>query len=268
MEVKNCTLITGACGGLGRAFVKILAEKKENLVLTGTSQEKLDILLKDLKSELDGVFVKTIVCDLSKMQHRENLIQEIKKSKIVVNKLINNAGVIIEGDLLRFSNEDIEKTVMVNCIGTVELSKMIVENRDENQKLEILTVSSQASFQPIPHMAIYSATKSFLTSMMLALKVEWKNKNIVVTTVCPSGMATNKEMIESIKSMGFNGKITTLPVERVAKCALKALKKKKAVVIPGIMNKIIYFFSKFCSPYFLAKTTGKIWKKSQQKRGF
>ena len=71
---------------------------------------------------------------------------------------------------------------------------------------------------------------------------------------------TNKEMIESIKSMGFNGKITTLPVERVAKCALKALKKKKAVVIPGIMNKIIYFFSKFCSPYFLAKTTGMcIW---------
>ena len=98
--------------------------------------------------------------------------------------------------------------------------------------------------------------------------LKWKNKNIVVTTVCPSGMATNKEMIESIKSMGFNGKITTLPVRKVAKCGLKALKKKKAVVIPGVMNKIIYFFSKFCSPYFLAKTTGKIWKKSQQKRGF
>ena len=104
--------------------------------------------------------------------------------------------------------------------------------------------------------------------MMTALKVEWKNKNIVVTTICPSGMATNKEMAESIKSMGFNGKITTLPAEKVAKSGLKALKKKKAIVIPGAMNKIIYFFSKFFSPYFLAKTTGKIWKKSQQKRGF
>ena len=268
MEIKKCTLITGACGGLGRAFVKILAEKKENLILTGTSQKKLDVLLNDFKTELEDIFVKTVVCDLGKFEDRENLIKEINESNLVVNKLINNAGVIIEGDLLRFSEKEIDNAVMVNCIGTVELTKMIVENRDEFDKLEILTVSSQASFQPIPHMALYAATKSFLTSMMTALKIEWKDKNIIVTTVCPSGMATNKEMIESIKSMGFNGKITTLPAEKVARVALKALKKKKAVVIPGFMNKVIYLLSKFCSPYFLAKTTGKIWKKSQQKRGF
>ena len=268
MEMKNCSLVTGACGGLGRAFVKILAERKENLVLTGTSQEKLDNLLEDFKEYFEGIFVKTIVCDLANKKQRENLIQELKVSNLVVNKLINNAGVIIEGDILRFSNEKIQNAIMVNCVGTVELTRMIFDSRDESQKLEILTVSSQASFQPMPHMAVYGATKSFLTSMMMALKVEWKEKNVVVTTVCPSGMATNEEMIESIKSMGFNGKITTLPTEKVAKIALKALKKKKAMVIPGVMNKIIYFLSKLCSPYFLAKTTGKIWKKSQQKRGF
>ena len=268
MEKKFCTLVTGACGGLGRAFVKILAEKKENLILTGTSEEKLKTLIDDFKNEFSDIFVKTVVCDLSSEKDRKSVMQEIENSDLVVNKLINNAGLIIEGDVFRFSNEELEKAVMVNCIGTVELTKMIAEKRDESKKLEILTVSSQASFQPMPHMAIYGATKSFLTSMMTALKVEWKNKNIIVTTVCPSGMATNKEMIESIRSMGFNGKITTLPVEKVAKCALKALKKKKAIVIPGVFNKIIYFLSKFCSPYFLAKTTGKIWKKSQSKRGF
>ena len=268
MENKFCTLITGACGGLGRAFVKILAQNKENLVLTGTSKDKLDLLLKDFENEFKDIFVKTIVCDLSKKEDRNNLMNDLKKSNLKINKLINNAGVIIEGDLLRFSNEEIEKAIMVNCVGTLELTKMIAENRDESQKLEILTVSSQASFQAIPHMGVYAATKSFLTSMMTALKVEWKKKNIVVTTVCPSGIATNKEMIESIKSMGISGKLTTLPVEKVAKISLKALKKKKAVVIPGAINKILNFFSKFCSPYFLAKTTGNIWKKSQHKRGF
>ena len=268
MNKKYYTLITGACGGLGSEFVKILANKKENLILTGTSKEKLECLAKNIKQDFPEVIFKTIVCDLSKNGDRENLVHEINESGFVVNKLINNAGVIIEGDLLRFSNEELEKAVMVNCIGTVELTKMIVENRDESQKLEILTVSSQASFQPIPHMAIYSATKSFLTSIMTALKVEWKNKNIVVTTVCPSGMATTKEMIESIKSMGISGKLTTLSSKKVAEISLKSLKKKKAIVIPGAFNKFVYGLSKLFSPYFLAKKTGKIWAKSQQKRGF
>lgn len=268
MSKINCTLVTGACGGLGRAFVEILAKQKENLILTGTSKEKLELLLEDFKIEFEHILVKTIVCDLSKKEDRESLLKEIKENELVVNKLINNAGVIIEGDLLRFSNEDVEKAIMVNCIGTLELTKMIAETRDESQRLEILTVSSQASFQPIPHMAVYSATKSFLTSMMTALKVEWKDKNIIVTTICPSGMATNKEMVESIKAMGLSGKITTLSTQKVAKCGLRALKKRKSIVIPGAVNKIIYFFSKLFSPYFLAKTTGNIWKKSQRKRGF
>lgn len=268
MEKIYCTLITGACGGLGRTFVKILAEKKENLILTGTSQNKLDELIKDFKAELNGLFIKTIVCDLGDEKSRNNLIEEINKDNLVVNKLINNAGVIIEGDIFRFDNKEIENAINVNCIGTLELTKMLAEQRDDTKKFEVLTVSSQSAFQPIPHMALYAATKSFLTSMMTALKYEWKDKNIVVTTVCPSGMATTKEMQESIKSMGFKGKITTLPTQKVAKSALKALKKKKAIVIPGFFNKLAYFFSKFCSPYFLAKTTGKMWKKSQAKRNF
>ena len=268
MEKKYCTLITGACGGLGRAYVKLLAKNKENLILTGTSEKKLEILVADFKAEFEGLFVKTIVCDLSNKKSREGLINEINKSGLVVNKLINNAGAIVEGDISRFSNEDIEKTIEVNCVGTLQLTKTLMEQRDETKLFEVLTVSSQASFQPIPHMALYAATKSFLTSMMTALKVEWKDKNVSITTVCPSGMATNKEMQESIKSMGFNGKITTLPAEKVAKVSLKALKRKKAVVIPGFVNKFVYFISKFCSPYFLAKTTGKMWKKSQAKRGF
>ena len=263
-----CTLITGACGGLGRAFVKALAEKKENLVLVGTSQKKLDVLVEDFKEQFEGLFIKTFVCNLGKAEDREKLVANLKKNEIVINKLINNAGVIIEGDILKFNDEEISNAVEVNCIGTLDLTKKIIENRDENQKLEILTISSQAAFQPIPHMAVYAATKSFLTSMMTSLSVELKDKNIVFTTSCPSGMATTDAMKESIKSMGIKGKLTTLSVEKVANISLKALKKKKAVVIPGVVNKIVGFFSKFCSYHGLAKTTGKMWKKSQAKRSF
>lgn len=263
----NYTLITGACGGLGRSFVKLSAENKENLALVGTNEMKLKTLIDDFKEEFEGLNVKTFVCDISSKSNRQKLIDDLKKEEVVVNKLINNAGLIIEGDMLKFSDEEISKAVEINCIGTLDLTKKIIEIRDESQKLEVLTVSSQSAFQPIPHMAVYGATKSFLVSMMTALAVELKEKNIIITTTCPSGMATTQAMKDSIKSMGFKGKITTLSTDKVARISLKALKKKKVVVIPGFVNKFVGFLSKFCSIHFLAKTTGKMWKKSQKKRG-
>lgn len=265
--MKNFTLITGACGGLGRAFVKQLASEKNNLVLVGTSEKKLSDLLKDFAGEFQGIEVFTCVCNLGKIEDRKKLYDFLRQNEIIVTKLINNAGVIIEGDLLKFSDEEIADAIMVNCVGTLELTKNIIEMRDKTRKLEVLTVSSQSAFQPIPHMGLYAATKSFLLSMMTALSVEMEDENVVITTSCPSGMATTQAMKDSIASMGINGKLTTLPTEKVAKISLKALKKKKKMVVPGKFNKFVELISRPFSQTFLAKTTGKMWKKSQAKRG-
>ena len=266
--MNKYTLITGACGGLGRALVTECAKNKENLVLVGTSQKKLNILLKDFEDMFSGLNVKTFVCNLGDAKNRTDLICFLKDNEISVTKLINNAGVIIEGDIVRFSDEEIANAIEVNCIGTLDLTKKLIEARNKNEKFEVLTIASQAAFQPIPHMAVYAATKSFLLSMMVALSEEFKNENVVITTSCPSGMATTDAMKESIKSMGINGKLTTLPVEKVAKISLKALKRKKKIVIPGKFNKFVEVVSRPLSKSFLAKTTGNMWRKSQAKRKF
>ena len=266
--MEKYTLITGACGGLGRAFVKQIADQKNNLVLVGTSQKKLDLLSDDFKDEFKDIKTKCIVCDLSKSTDRENLLNSLQENKIVVNKLINNAGLIIEGDLLRFGDDEILKAIQINCEGTLDLTQKLIKIRDESEKFEVLTVSSVASFYPIPHMAVYSATKAFVTSMMTSLAIELKDKNVVFTTVNPGGMATTDAMKESIKSMGLGGKLSTLPVEKVAKIALKALKKKKTNVVPGFTNKLLVFFSKILPKRLIAKSAGKLYAKSQKKRGF
>lgn len=266
--MNKFTLITGACGGLGRALVSECAKAKENLVLVGTSQKKLDLLLKDFETQFEGLEVKTFVCNLGDAKNRTELAVYLKENEISVTKLINNAGVIIEGDIVRFSDEEIANAIEVNCIGTLDLTKKLIEARDKNEKFEVLTIASQAAFQPIPHMGVYAATKSFLLSIMTALSEEFKDENVVITTSCPSGMATTDAMKESIKSMGINGKLTTLPVEKVAKISLKALKRKKKIVVPGKFNKFVEVISRPLSQSFLAKTTGKMWRKSQAKRNF
>ena len=98
----NYTLITGATGGLGTAFVFELLKQNENLILTSTKQEKLDALLKTIANK-DNIL--TFVCNLSKKQDRQNLLKFIKEQKITITRLINNAGVIIEGDMEKFDDE-------------------------------------------------------------------------------------------------------------------------------------------------------------------
>ena len=266
--MKKYTLITGACGGLGRSYVKLCAKNKENLILSGTSDKKLAKLLEDFAEEFKDIDVKTIVLDLGEMKDRKNVLTFLKENKLEVNRLINNAGVIIEGDTLKFEDEEILKAVQVNCEGTLDLTQKLLKSRNKEEKFEVLTVASVASSYPIPHMAVYAATKAFLVSMMTSLAEELKHENVVITTVCPGGMATNDAMKESIKSMGLGGKLSCTDTDKVAKISLKALKRKKKNVVTGGFNKFLVFISKPFSKAFLAKSTGKIWKKSQAKRGF
>ena len=266
--MEKFTVITGACGGLGRAFVEILAKNKENLILTGTSEKKLNELMKDFKEKFVDIKVQTFVLDLAKKSDRENFIKFIQENHFEVNKLINNAGVIIEGDLERFSDEEISNAVEVNCVGTLDLTKKFLRIRNKENLFEVLTVASVASSYPIPHMAVYAATKAFLVSMMTSLAVEYKKQNGVFTAFGPGGVETRQAMKDSIKSMGLGGKLSTLPTIRVAKIGLRALKHKKRVVISGNFNKFLVAISKPTSKSFQATCTGKIWKKSQAKRNF
>ena len=84
--MKKYTLITGACGGLGREFVKLCLKNRENLMLSGTSEQKLDLLKSDLIGQFGelckDVDIKTCKCDISNKDDRVHLIDFIKTNEI------------------------------------------------------------------------------------------------------------------------------------------------------------------------------------------
>lgn len=266
--MENYTLITGATGGLGGSFARLCGKRGDNLLLTGTKKEKLENLKKELAEKYKNIKIETLLCDLSCEKSRDEFFKQIDNLNINVNFLINNAGFIAEGEFLNHDDKEVLKIIRVNCEGTIDVTQKIIKKRDRSMPLNIITITSLAGYYPMPHMALYAATKSMLKNFMIALGVELKKENVYITTVCPSGMPTTKEMKEAIKSQGVFGEWTACSADKVAKISLNASKKHKAVVVPKFINKFIKFISKFAGEKFIAKYIGGRWKKSQQKRKF
>ncbi len=265
MENKTYTLITGACGGLGQAFVRECAMQGRNLLLTGTNAEKTQCLAQKLLQEFD-IDVKFSVCDLSSAQSRAQLLKFIKSEKLAISTLINNAGFIAEGAFLSHSDTEILKIIRTNCEGTIDLTQKIIKLAKNRRPLEILTVSSLGACYPMPQMAIYAATKRMLLSFMIALREEVKPLGIKVSTLCPGGIPTTDAMKKAITSQGFSGKLSSKSPEVVARAALKGLSKNKAVIIPGFFNRFLKVAGKPVSEVLIAKAINSRWRKSQKKR--
>lgn len=266
--MEKYTLITGATGGLGGAFVQECLKRNHNLVLTGTKVKVLEALEKQIKENYPNIKVVCLACDLSSEEDRQSFFTYLKDNNIQINFLINNAGYIAEGEFLNHSDDEIMKIIKVNCEGTTDFTQKVIKARDKDEDLQILTVSSMAGDYPMPYMAIYSATKAMVTNLMMALAYELKNERVYITTVCPSGIPTTDAMKEAIKAQGVGGKMTMCSPEEVARLSMIALSKHKIVYYPKVINRFIKGISRLCSEKSLTKIVGKRWKKSQAKRNF
>lgn len=261
----NYTLITGACGGLGRAFVAQTAAGGKNLILIGTNKERLETLKKDTLAAHSNIFIETFVCDQSKTEQRQKLFENI--STLNVDTAILNAGYIDEGPIETKTDFEIEGVIRTNCEGTIIIAKNLFEKAiKENTPLSLLVTSSLSAFYPMPNMAIYAASKSMLLNFFLAMREEMKTHGISITVLCPGGIPTTQAMKDAIKAQGLGGKLSSLSAEKTAAKALRALRRKKAYVIPGGFNKFLKWAGTSVPRTFTAKQIGKRWAKSQSKR--
>lgn len=239
-EIKYA-LITGATGGLGKAFCYELAKQGYALLLTGRSQEKLSVLQKELKAEFPHTQAYTYPADLANEGDRCALTEKIKADGLRISLLANVAGVDIQKGLEAYTQEKISFQCRVNFEAAVSLCQFAIENKAET--LKIVNVASVSGIYPMPYFAIYSATKSALVSFSVALREEMRGKGVSVTAVLPGAIPTREDVKEQIKGQGLWGKLAALPPEKVALDALKAADRNKARVIIGVWNNVMHFFT-------------------------
>jgi short-subunit dehydrogenase len=260
MRNENFALITGASEGFGKALAFECATRSMNLVLVALSGSGLS----DLSCYIERNFNVSIYYfehDLSKKEECYDLFNEIKRLRIPVNALINNAGI---GGTHYFDERDAEyyhKLIELNVVSPTLLTHLFLQNLSEHLPAYILNVSSLASFFYLPKKQVYGGTKSYLVAFSRSLRRELKGRGISVSVICPGGMNTNPQMVfQNLNTHGI-GRWSIMNPEEVAKIAINGMLKKKEVIIPGFWNKMFMLFDKLLPKCYKEMLTDDSMKK-------
>lgn len=254
----NYTLVTGASKGIGKAIAIEAASRGMNVLLVARSKELLDNLAKELS--IKNVSVKTYVADLFEEDAPAKIFQYAKENSLNINMLANNAGMGYYGN---FDECDLKKHMDVmhlNMDACVRMAYAFLKNSDPSQTRYILNTVSTGAYQPVPAMAIYSASKAFMLSFSRALREELKKKNVHVTALCPGGTESDffgpAQMTEIVKK---NAQFM-MSADKVARVGLQAVMKNKSVAIPGITNKVGAIASKLTPHDIVVPVAGSFFK--------
>lgn len=253
MNKIDYALITGASTGIGLNLAKLCAAKGFNLVLVARSTNKLETIAAELR-EKNNVKVKTITKDLSNANSGFELFSEIQKENLRIDLLINNAGF---GGLGYFSDTDLKyeiDMIQVNITSLTILTKLFLQKMKENKFGVILNVASTAAYQPGPMMSVYYASKAFVLNFSEAVSKELQGSNVSVTTLCPGPTKTEFQKRASMGASKWFKSNLVASSESVARIGLEAALKRKRVIIPGFLNRVGIYSSKFLPRGFIIST--------------
>lgn len=261
----SLVLVTGATGGLGKAFAVECASRGWDLYLTDLRPDLLETLAASLRATY-GVRVLTWPCDLIDPDARGELFEAIRAQRLRFRALINVAGMDYEGPFYERTRAQIRAVIRLNIEGTLEMTHALLELRDPYTPFRIINVASLAAFYPMPVKAMYAASKRFLLDFSLALREEVRDLGATVTALCPAGLPTNAECVAAIAAQGWAGQLTTQDIGAVAADTLDAALKGRAVVIPGLANRVIQFLGSLLPTALVAYFIGHRWKSAREKR--
>ena len=228
------SLITGGSSGIGEAFARRLAEEKHDLVLVSRNQKTLHELCDELMLK-HGISAHYVAIDLSESDGPKKVFEETSKHGMDVDLLINNAGFGSMGDFAELDGDRELEMIRLNISALVELTHLYLAPMRARGSGAIINVASTASFQPIPYMATYAATKAFVTSFTEAIAEENRGFGIRISALCPGPTATN--FFDAADAVPFAAKGMQTS-EDVVEIGLKGIRYGKPKIISGLRNAI------------------------------
>jgi uncharacterized protein len=230
-------MITGASSGLGREMSKVFAKHHYDLVLVSRRDDVLLSFAKELMQEF-AIRVHVFKSDLSCPAAVERIVRYVQSEGLVVDVLINNAGLGEYGSFPETSPEKITEMVMVNMHALTLLTRLLLPGMLARRNGKVLNIASTVAFKPEPLMAVYAATKAYVLSFSRALSLELRGTGIVVTALCPGPTRSDFFRRASMHHLTQEKIKNFADPSLVAGFGYKSLLAGKTTAIVGLGNRI------------------------------
>ncbi|WP_296405371.1 SDR family NAD(P)-dependent oxidoreductase [Psychrobacter sp.] len=206
---KLTVLITGASRGIGLTTAKKLASKGHNVGLFDIDVTELESAIKD-KAFKKAIGSKSIAhgnLDVTNPEDWDSAIAEMNDKFGGIDVLINNAGILVTGNLPDSQLSAQLKLVDINCKGVLVGCHKIASQMTGGEHHKIINLSSASAIYGQPEIAPYSASKFFVRGLTEALNIEFEPKGIKVVDVMPLWVQTDMTKgvkVTSIDRLGLN----------------------------------------------------------------
>lgn len=219
-------LITGGSDGLGKALAEKLAPDHRVIILARN------------EAALHKIAVETgctyYVCDVRDAKQVAATFKEVLKKYDKLDVLINNAGVIVNGELVDTKDEDIENVISTNTLGTIYVTKAALKHMKQQRQGLIVNVVSTAGVTAKATRSIYNASKWAITGFTKAIQEEAAEYGVRVTGFYPGTIRTN---LFAKAGLSLNG--NALTTEQAVKAIKFVLDCDENMLIPELGIKYV-----------------------------
>jgi short-subunit dehydrogenase len=236
---RPAAVITGASEGIGLELARVFAANGHHLALVARRRERLETLADEIAAT--GAPRPLVAgLDLAQEDAPDRLQEALDSARLAPEYLVNNAGFGLMGSMSVLDAAEQLGCIDVNVRALTSLTLRFLPSIAAREG-GVLNVASIASFMPGPNFGVYYATKAYVRSFSEALREEMKPSGVKVSCLCPGPVATG---FQARAGFDFSGamiamKPALVSAEEVARQGYQGLMDNKAVVIPGLVNKLL-----------------------------
>lgn len=253
----KAVLITGASSGIGKETAFVFARNKYDLILAARRKDKL-LEIKNEAEEEYKIKAEVIEIDLSAMDSAEQLYNLISERKLKVDVLINNAGFGLSGNFIDIDANKETEMLVLNMITLTKMTKLFAKEMVMRNEGTIINLASTASFQPVPTMACYGATKSYVLNFTEAVAYELRKTKVKLIAICPGATESEFSKVAGVENAKM---FRSVPSSNdLAEFIFKSMSSSKLYKIHGFKNRFLKSASVFVPDKWVIGITEKLVK--------